>query len=322
MRRHLIALLFLPVLMMLMVAPASAQQFPARPVKVLATHGPGSVIDLSIRMVAPYFQKYLGAPIVVENVAGAAGRIMRVQLYKETPDGYTLGVTGMPSMQLGELLYKPAYKTMDFTFIYNFVGKDYGTIIVAKDSPYKNFNDLVTAAKSKRLLIAVAGLGAGDHMVGVMLRDKAKLDSRLIPFSGGDLMMAVLGKQVDAGIESVAGVSARTDVRPLVIFAPERSSYYPDCPTVKELGYGELEVTYRNGIIGPPKMNPSIVSILEKAMEKAVADPGFQAEAKKGGLDLEPLNAQQYRAAAERIYNFAREVAPIMEKDIQGAPKS
>jgi tripartite-type tricarboxylate transporter receptor subunit TctC len=321
MRRHLTALVVLWLLVILIAAPVWAQKFPARPVKVLATHGPGSVIDLSIRMLAPYFQKHLGGAVVVENVAGAAGRIMRAQLYKEAPDGYTLGITGMPSMQLGELLYKPAYKTMEFTFIYNFVGKDYGTIIVAKDSPYKNFNDLVAASKSKRLLIAVAGLGAGDHMVGVMLRDKAKLDSRLIPFSGGDLMMSVLGKQVDGGIESVAGVSARTDVRPLVIFAPERSSYYPDCPTIKELGYGDLEVTYRNGIVGPPKMDPAIVSILEKALEKAVADPGFQADAKKGGLDLEPLNSQQYRITAEKIYNFAKEVAPIMEKDIQGAPK-
>lgn len=321
MKRVFVILIILSLLMIQMVTNVSAQQFPTRAIKVLATHGPGSVIDLSIRMLAPYFQKHIGVPVVVENVAGAGGRVMRTQLYKEKPDGYTIGITGMPSIQLGELLYKPAYKTVDFTFIYNFVGKDYGTIIVAKDSPYKTFKEFVDASKSKQLVIAVAGLGASDHMVGVMLRDKAKLNSRLVPFSGGDLMMAVLGKQVDGAVESIAGVMTRTDIRPLVVFAPARSPHYPDIPTIKEAGYGELEVTYRNGIIGPPKMSADIVAKLEEALKKAVSDPGFVADAKKGGLDLEPLGSKEYRAAAERIYNFAREIAPIMENDIKGSKK-
>lgn len=319
MQKNLTILIFLSLFMIFTTLPVSAaEQFPTRPIKVLATHGPGSVIDLSIRMLAPYFQKYIGVAVVVENVAGAAGRIMRTQLYKEQPDGYTLGITGMPSMQLGELLYKPGYKSMDFTYVYNFVGKDYGTIFVAKDSPYKSFKDLVDASKSKPLLIAVAGLGASDHMVGVMLRDKAKLTSKLIPFSGGDLMMSVLGKQVDAGIESVAGISVRTDVRALVIFAPARSPVFPDVPTMKEAGFGELEAIYRNGIIGPPKMPADRVAKLEEALKKAVADPGFVAEAKKGGLDLEPLDSKEFRAAAEKLYHFALEISPIMEKDIAG----
>jgi tripartite-type tricarboxylate transporter receptor subunit TctC len=321
MKKHFAMLVFLLVLVVVIAGPVSAQQFPTRPIKVLATHGPGSTVDLCIRMLAPYFQKHVGVSVVVENMAGAAGRVMRSNLYKEQPDGYTLGITGMPSIQLGELLYKPAYKTMDFTFIYNFVGGDYGTIIVAKDSPYKNFKDLVQASQSKPVIIAVAGLGAADHMTCVMLRDKAKVNSKIVPFSGGDLMMAVLGKQVDAAVESIASITDRTDVRPLIVFSLSRVPQFPDAPTAKELGYGDLEVAYRNGIIGPPKMAPDRVAILEAALKKAVADPGFVAEAKKGGLGLEPMDSKEYRAAAERIFISSREIAPIMEKDIAAGQK-
>jgi tripartite-type tricarboxylate transporter receptor subunit TctC len=68
-------------------------------------------------------------------------------------------------------------------------------------------------------------------------------------------------------------------------------------------------------------MAPDRVTILEAALKKAVADPGFVAEAKKGGLGLEPMDSKEFRVAAEKLFNFAKDIAPIMEKDIAAGQK-
>ncbi len=322
MKKMFLVMVVASVLMIQMVIPGlAAEQFPTRPIKILVTHGPGSVMDLCTRLIAPYFQKYIGVGVVVENVPGAGGVIMRNQLYKEKPDGYTLGLTGIPGMHLRELVFNAAYKTMGFTYLYNFIGRDYDLIFVGKNSPYKSYKDLSEGSKSKQITIAISGLGGIDHLICILFRDKGKLNCKPIPFGGGDLMVSVLGKQVDCGVDSVSGASGRTDVRPLAILAPERLPFYPDVPVAKELGVTDFTFFNRNGIIGPPNMPVNIATKIEEGLKKAVADPAFVADTKKANLNIETLDSKAYRATSQALFDSIKEIVPVIQREMQGEKK-
>lgn len=102
----------------------------ADPIKLVITHGVGGTVDTAARNIAPYLSKELGVAVVPENKEGSGGRIARAEVFKAKADGCTILMTGMPSLQLGELLFDGNYKTTDFTYIGNVTGGDSGVIFV------------------------------------------------------------------------------------------------------------------------------------------------------------------------------------------------
>ena len=298
-----------------------AQKYPAKAVKIVTTHGPGSGVDICTRILAPYLQKELGQPVVIENMQGGGGRIARTKVFKEKPDGYTLLSTNFPSAQLGEVLYKGDYKSSEFTQIYGFLGGDnYYIAFVDKKSKFKDYKSLLEASKTKKIKVAIPGMGAGAHLIAAVLRTKTGLVADIIPYDPEQIILAVLSGDVDMACENGYDYAAENGQRIQVILQAsdgKRSVVYPDVPTTAELGFPGLELASTTNIVGPPGVPADVVKILVDALNKATNNPEFLAAYKKAGLVAAHQGPQEVKMFNDTMMRFSNEIAPIMKKDME-----
>lgn len=298
--------------------PPQKNIFPTGPVKLLVTHGPGGITDQAARGLAPYLSKALGVPVPVENVEGGGGRTARARLFREKPDGYNLLATGMPSTQVGELLEKGNYKTMNFTYFYNVIGSNPRIILVPKDSPFKDFKSLLAQSQKNELLAAGSGgKGSAADVQSKLLSAKVNLKHRLIPFnSDAEALIATLGKQADFLLVNLGGVVSAINngqVRILAVHSEDRIKQIEDVPTMKELGFNGVSILTIVGIVGPPSIPDDVQKVIADAMKKALADPGFVAWADKASLVVEPLDPVAFKKLSQDMYDQVKNMLPLLE---------
>jgi tripartite-type tricarboxylate transporter receptor subunit TctC len=284
-------------------ATGFAQQYPARPVKVIVAFSPGSATDILARVMADSFTKSMGQPFVVENKPGAGG-IPGTEFAKNaTPDGYTLvmcpsGPFGINPAIYSKLPYDPI---KDFEPIAN-IGLTPQTITVGAQQPYKSLKDLVAAAKAKPGEIAYGSLGVGStsHLTMEAFQAAAGIKLNHVPFKGsGDLHPQVIGGSVPAMADTVPGVLAQTKagkLRPLGVAIPQRSPYVPDVPTVSEQGYPGFESVGWIGLAAPAKTPTAILDKLNAEIRKMLQDP--EVKAKLEQLAFTPVGDSRAQFAA------------------------
>src|SRR5512144_2491061 len=124
------------------VALLAQGSYPKGPVRLVITHGPGGSTDLAARLIQPYLQKYLGAPIVVDNMEGAGGNVARSFVFKQPPDGQVLLVSQQPSMSSGQLVSGGKFDVLKFVHVFNIAGRNYDCVAVGPNSPFKTIDDL------------------------------------------------------------------------------------------------------------------------------------------------------------------------------------
>jgi len=297
----------------------AVEKYPAKDIKMIGTHPPGTVYDTTMRIFAPYWEKELRTKLVIEGMPGGAGRRARAYAYHQKPDGYTLLFTGYTSMNIGELLFDAPYKTLEFTHIGTLYGYDYHCIAVKPDSPIKNFNELVEIAKDKKrsLKMACGGMGATDEIISVMLKKEMGRDHILVPFqTDAENRMAVLGGKVDAQIIAVQEVALYKDVRPLALVGAERSEFLPEVPTITELGYKNIldAVTFM-GILGPPKMPKDITDTLIRTYEKAYDNKEMLDKIRKTQLIPMKLSGEEFKKFVTELHERTKPYIPLMLKE-------
>lgn len=173
---------------------AGQEKFPTKPIRLISHQAPGSMNDLSCRMLSAPLSKTLGVPIVVENKAGGGGGVGADYVAKSKPDGYTILSGSNASVILVPIVQK-IYKLQDFRPICLF-GRVPTLIIVRADSPYKNIDDLVDFAKKNpgKLTIGSIGQGSYAHFTAEIFKAKAGLKMETVPFnSPSSASTALLG---------------------------------------------------------------------------------------------------------------------------------
>lgn len=273
------------------------------PVKLLITHGVGGTVDTAARAIAPYLAKELGVNVVPENREGSGGRTVRAEVFNRTePDGYTLLMTGMPSMQLGEVLFDGDYKTDEFTFIGNVTGTDTGLVYVAADSDIQTLDNM-KALGADCTLASGGGYGSSDQLLSMLLRKVAGVEHTYIPYDGdAEAVTAVLGHQVTGGLSSLSTIRRFSDqVRVLGVYSEERVEDI-DAPTFAELGYEGMISGSDIGIVAPSGLPEDVITALSEALVRANNNPEFLAWAEQSGTDLNPLNSEEYKELALFTY--------------------
>ncbi|MFB3884967.1 MAG: tripartite tricarboxylate transporter substrate binding protein [Thermodesulfobacteriota bacterium] len=286
-----------------------AEKYPVKPVKIVVTHAAGTSNDVETRTVAPFLQRYLGAPVVIENMPGTGGRKSREFVMKEKPDGYTLLSTGMPSTQFGEILFNGRYRTLDFTHIFSLFNDAIG-VIVKSDSPYKGMADFVEKHKGKTLSCGIPGLGSGSHMDAMNFATYLGLTPRWVPYDGGtEAVTAMVGGHIDYVVGNIGSATAMLSakiVRPILIFDEKRDPRFPDVPTHKDLGFKISAIANIRGVVGPPGVPPEVVKKLEEAFQKAAHDKEFLSVAAKASLIVDPIDSNRFFAVSTNIWNEIR----------------
>ena len=288
------------------------------PVTLFITHQVGGTVDGTSRGIAPFLAQELGVNVIPQNREGAGGRTIRAEVFNRTrPDGYTILATGMPSLQLGELLFEGNYKTDQFTFIGNVTGTDSGVLLVAADSPINSLEDLRNLGEANCFLGSGGGFGSSDQLLSTMVREIANIQHRMIPYDGdAEMITAVLGHQITAGLTSFSTLRRfREQVKVLAIFDDERAPDI-DAPTFLELGYEGMVSGSDIGIVAPPGLPEHIRKTLSDALARANANPEFHEWAARTGWDLNPLNSEEHREHALSIYSQMQVFAPIMLEEI------
>jgi len=257
-------------------APARAQTFPDRPIRLIVPAGPGGPTDLPARLVSQILPK-LGQPAVVENRAGAGGAIGARAVMTAAPDGYTLLVGNTSVLAVFPAVsasagYDPA---KNFAPVAK-VSESYQILVVPSSSAFTSARELVAHAKAHpgKLNIAHTGSGGLPHLTVELFKSLAGIDIVGVPYkSGGEAVTGVLAGQVDMtfeGITILLPLIREGRLRALAVTSRARTLLAPDLPTMVEAGIADYEVTTFNGVVAPAGTPPGIVTTLNAAINEGL----------------------------------------------------
>ncbi|PKM81520.1 MAG: hypothetical protein CVU89_08460 [Firmicutes bacterium HGW-Firmicutes-14] len=289
--------------------------YPEKPVKIIVGRKAGGSSDIVMRTLQPYLQKYLGVPVVIENVTGAGGMVAAKQVQNAPADGYTLLTMVNPTEVLTEIFLGNAPPFKEFAYVYNVAGKESNGIAVRPDSEFNTIDDLIKAGKERKLLYA-AVTGLSNSTLGyAMLADKTGLEFTHIPYSSGtEATMAVVGGHADITIASLMSLRPLVEsgeVRLLTYFAEEPME---DMKDVERFGdkYDGVGYSSSVGLIAPPGTPDEVVAVLVEAMDKAIQDPEFLEKAKTA-FAIDPKGGEDYKNYVFGLYDYAEEIRPVIE---------
>ena len=283
------------------LSDAARAAYPEQPISMIIAYAPGGGTDLVARAIAPFIEKYLGegARILVVNRPGASGEIGFSAIANAAPDGYTIGFVNTPSLLTVPIERKTSFTWQSFDLLGNLVD-DPDNFSVHADSPFKNLADLAAYAKANPNAVSVGTTGAGsdDHLAMLLFEKIAGVKMNHIPFKGAsDVRTALAGKQIVVAAinvgEALQYAKGGTPMRQLGQMSQTRTTLAPDLPTFKEQGY-DIELASLRGLAAPKGLPPAIRERLVKAVERAVTDPAFQAQAAKFFAPLRYLPPAKY----------------------------
>ena len=280
----------LSVALALAVAGLAQAAYPERPITMVVPYAPGGAADALARVVAQKMADKLGAPVVVDNKAGASGTIGAGFVAKAQPDGYTVLYDTTPYSINPYLFPKMPYPA-DALKPLSLVSQIPNVLIVRADSPIKDVKQLIAKAKAEpgKVNFASGGGGTVQRLASELFRQRLGLDMVHVPYkSGGPAITDVMGGQVDFMFSTVAASSpliASGKLRGLVISSPRRSPKLPDVPTVAETVIPGFEVYEWHGMFVPAGTPDSLTSRLQAAVVDALNDEGVKKRFNDLGAD-------------------------------------
>jgi len=284
------------------VTPAGAQNYPTRPIRLVAPFAPGGGTDISARLLAEPLGKALKETVVVDNRPGAGSVVGSEIVAKSNPDGYTL-LLGNISMAFNAALYKKLpYDTLrDFAPIS--LVADQPNILVAHPSlPAKSFKEFVALARSQpgKLTYASAGTGAGTHLAMELLMMSQNIVLVHVPYKGtGPALTALLGNQISVFFSTFASALPHVKAERLRAFAVtslKRAATLPEVPTVAESGVPGYEYSTWYGLLAPARVPRAIVDRLNQETVAALNDPEIRQRYLSQGVDPIPSTAAHFAA--------------------------
>jgi tripartite-type tricarboxylate transporter receptor subunit TctC len=294
-------------------APASAEDWPTRPIRVISPYPAGSASDTVTRVVVDEVSRVLGQPFVIEVRPGAGGTVGFAAVARAKPDGYTLA-TSSSSMATESVLHKslPYDPLKDFEPAV-LIGTSPSILVASKASGFKSVADLVAAAKAKpaTLTFASAGIGSSSHMAAEKFRLAANIDVRHVPFKEGGLLEVMAGRIDFYFIPLAAAASAlkNENLVVLAVSAPKRIPLIPDVPSVVEAGYPDAVFRFWNGLSAPANTPADVIQKLHDATEKAVAEPAIREKLAKLGVEPASMSVAEFKKFFAEDFAATRDLA-------------
>lgn len=307
-----------------LAAPAMAQEWPQRSVRLVVGFGAGGGTDVVARIFAQALQDKLGQPVVVDNKPGAGGMIAAGEVAKAAPDGYTLFVVNNGHVITGVMQKSLPYDTLA-SFAPVSLLATAGLVIVAHPQfAAKDVKELAARAKAEpgKVTFASVGLGSTQHFAGELFRQMAGVDMLHVPYRGTPAAVTgVLGKQVDVLFETVGGVLGQVqagELKALAVTGRERFPALAQVPTVVESGLlADYDTTTWYGIVAPRDTPAAIVNKLSGLLAEMAADSALQERIAKTGAvarSTTPDAFRQHMASELARWGRVREAAGIAQQ--------
>ena len=269
---------------------AVAQDYPARPVRLIATYPPGGTVDITARIIQPKLSEFLGQTVVIENRGGAGGAVGTEAAAKSAPDGYTFLYT-LSSHTINPFFYKLNYDVeRDFAPVSLVVSAP--QLIAANPSAPKTLRELVAAAKERPGFYAYASPGAGTpgHLAAELLKLRTGINIVHVPYKGGGPAVAdVLAGQVPYLFLTASAAFSQTRsgrLCALAVTTKKRTASAPDIPTVaEELNLPDYEVDSWCAMFAPAKTPAAIIERMHKEVARVVQLPEVRQKLIEQGAD-------------------------------------
>lgn len=280
-----------------------AQDYPLKPVRILAPSTPGGGFDLVARVLGNKLSEQMGQQFVVENRAGG-GTLLGTQTIARAPaDGYHLLVGGLSNMALNAGLYKaPGYDPLaDFIPLRIVVSHSY-TLVGRKDLPAASLQEVFAMARAEpgKLTIGASGPGSGQFILASLLRGLGGIDILVVPYKGAQpVYQDLLAGRLDLFFDNTTTTRPYIDSGQVKAFAVSSRQRAPDgmqVPTLGETGLIKLEMETWFGLFAPAKTPPAVVERLRAEIDKAMQSPEVRTRLQQGSGRIVQLPAAETEA--------------------------
>jgi tripartite-type tricarboxylate transporter receptor subunit TctC len=296
---------FLACIAALASAAASAQDYPAKPIKLVVGFAAGGPTDVIARVIAQDMATSLGQGVVVENKTGANALIATQEVKRAAPDGYTILMTTLSHNVNAILLadQKPYDAIKDFAPI-SLVSFLPLVMVTRADAPFNSVQDVVQAAKAKpdEVSYASAGNGGSAHLAAALLETLSGTRMTHVPFRGNaPALTEVMAGRVSFMFYPMVGIAdqvAQKRLKALAVSTEKRHPDYPDAPTMAESGFpGFEQYTQGLGVVAPAGTPAPVIDKLNAAVRASLAKPDTKEKLKSLGAITEGGSSPaQFRA--------------------------
>ena len=296
-RATLVALLFI-------AGSACAQNYPAKPIRLIVPYPAGGATDFFARLVFPKLGDALGQPVVVENRPGAGTAIGASEVARSTPDGYTLLLGDAGTYAFNPTLYKKlSYDpAKDFAPV-SLTGR-FALILAVNPTVLKagSLKEFVDAAKRSpgKIDYGAPGPGSPIHLAMELFKQRAGINMTPIPYKGGaDALSDLIGERIGALFPDIATGLPQIragKIRALAVASEKRVAALPDLPTVGESGYPGFEAWAWQGFVAPAGTPRDVVMKLNGAFAKVMADPAITQRLSESGFEPQTSTPDQFAA--------------------------
>ena len=296
--------------------PASAADFPSKPITMVVPFSQGGATDRMARMIAPALEEQLGQRVVIVNQPGAGGAVGLANLAKARADGYTIGVGSDSTLAARPIMSESGYNHESFATIARVVEVPSG-LAVRADSPYRTLDDLVAAMKSKKVTWSGSGIGSGPHLAMAVFMAQNGLQATYVNSNSAKKAMV---KLLSGEIEVLSGAGSnyppmfddngKSDIRVLGLAAQDRWQYMPEVATYKEQGFDYLRSQWF-GLVAPAGTPEEAVTKIAGAVDDALATAAFQERLKEFFFDPAYLGPEEMRA---QIKHEEADFLPVLDE--------
>lgn len=299
--RHL-ALLSL----VLISLPAPAQQYPARPIRVLIPFTAGSAADIIARAMEPTLRDKLGQSLVIDNRGGAGGNIAAELTAKSAPDGYTIMMGTIGTHAINYSLYSklPFHPIRDFTPI-ALVGESPNALVINPRVPANSIQELIALAKARpgQLNYGSSGAGTTVHLSAELFSSMTGIKMVHVPFKGAtEVLTALLGGQVDllfASLSSSISLIKAGRLKAFAVTGAQRSPSIPELPTMAEAALPGYAAAAWFGMVGPAGIPQPIVAVLNSTALAALGTQEVKDRLFASGVEVRTSSAEEFARLIE-----------------------
>jgi tripartite-type tricarboxylate transporter receptor subunit TctC len=293
----------LAIVVLLLAAPAQADEFPSKPITVIVPFPAGGPTDTVARLVAQAMGITLKQQLIIENVGGAGGTLGAGRAARGAGGGYTLLLH-----HIGHATAPALYKKLPYDPIADFepiglVTDVPMTIIARRDFPAQNLGELLAFARTNKDKVTMAngGIGSASHLCGVLLMSAIKTALTAVPYKGtAPAMNDLLGGQVDFMCDQTTNTTSQIKAGKVKVYAvttPTRLASLPAVPTTREGGLGEVQIAVWHGLWATRGTPKPVIETLDRALRAALKDPTV----KRRFADLGTAPVDDARATPEAL---------------------
>ena len=288
--------------LLLFPALASAQNFPAKPIKLIVPFPAGGPNDIIARVIGQRMSELSGQPVLIDNRGGQGGVLGTDAVAKSAPDGYTIAISSAGALAISPSMEKVAYDTLNDLTPVTLVATVPEMLVVATNVPAKDISELIALAKAQpgKLNFASSGPGSLPHLAGELFKLTAKIDIVHVPYRGAaPAVNDLLGGQVQMVFLDLPVLLPQVKagkLKPIAVGAEKRVPTLPDVPTTGEAGMPSLLTENWYGMVAPAGTPKEIVAALNKAAVAALKDPDVVAKLSSQGAILVGDTPDEFRA--------------------------